>query len=76
MQWKRKVTIDARITQAINEAVKEAGQPDTLARRLIAWFEAVTSGNEDINDQATAARHLEVLFEATVVENADVGDAD
>jgi len=70
------VTIDARITQAINEAVKEAGQPDTLARRLIAWFEAVTSGNEDINDQATAARHLEVLFEGTVVENADGEDAD
>ncbi|RMB01950.1 CxC ATPase DNA modification system associated small protein [Eilatimonas milleporae] len=70
------MTIDARITQAINEAVKEAGQPDTLARRLIAWFEAVTSGNEDINDQATAARHLEVLFEGTVVENADGEDAD
>lgn len=70
------MTIDARITQAINEAVKEAGQPDTLARRLIAWFEAVTSGNEDINDQATAARHLEVLFEGTVVENEDGEDAD
>lgn len=70
------MTIDARITQAINEAVREAGQPDTLARRLIAWFEAVTSGNEDINDQATAARHLEVLFEGTVVENTDGEDAD
>lgn len=70
------MTIDARIKQAINEAVKEAGQPDTLARRLIAWFEALTSGNEDINDQATAARHLEVLFEGTVVENEDGEDAD
>ena len=70
------MTIDARITQAINEAVKEAGQPDTLARRLIAWFEAVTSGNEDVNDQATADRHLEVLFEGTVVENEDGEDAD
>lgn len=70
------MTIDARITQAINEAVNEAGQPDTLARRLIAWFEAVASGNEDINDQATAARHLEVLFEGTVVEKEEEGDAD
>ncbi|MGI3171208.1 CxC ATPase DNA modification system associated small protein [Pseudooceanicola sp. C21-150M6] len=70
------MTIDARITQAINEAVAEAGQPDTLARRLIAWFEAVTSGNEDINDQATTARHLEVLFEGTVVENDDMEDED
>ncbi|MEM9578442.1 MAG: CxC ATPase DNA modification system associated small protein [Pseudomonadota bacterium] len=68
------MTIDARITQAINEAVAEAGQPDTLSRRLIAWFEAVTSGNEDINDKATTARHLEVLFEGTVVENDDMED--
>lgn len=67
------MTIDNRITQAINEAVKESGQPETLARRLIAWFAAVTSGNEDINDQTTTARHLEVLFEGTVVEKADVG---
>lgn len=68
------MTLDPRITQAINEAVKEAGQPDTLARRLIAWFEAVTSGNEDINDDATAARHLEVLFDGTVVEDAADGE--
>jgi len=70
------VTIDARIMQAINEAVAEAGQPETLARRLIAWFEAVTSGNEDINDQATTARHLEVLFEGTVVQNGNGEDED
>lgn len=68
------MTLDPRITRAINEAVQEAGQPDTLARRLIAWFEAVTSGNEDINDDATAARHLEVLFEGTVVEGVDDGE--
>lgn len=66
--------IDARITQAINEAVEEAGQPKGLARRLIAWFEAVTTGIEDINDVPTAARHLEVLFEGTVVEGDDEED--
>jgi len=70
------MTLDPRITQAINEAVEEAGQPETLARRLIAWFEAVTSGNEDINDDATAARHLEVLFDGTVVESVDNEEKD
>lgn len=58
---------DARISQAINAAVEEAGQSKELARRLLAWFEAVTSGIEDINDQAAAERHLEVLFEGTAV---------
>ncbi|GAB1150133.1 CxC ATPase DNA modification system associated small protein [Shewanella algae] len=62
------MTLDTRIIQAIEEAVKEAGQPETIARRLLAWFEAVTSGNEDINEQDAAARHLEVLFEGTVVQ--------
>ena len=65
------MTIDARITQAIQEAVEEAGQPKKLASRVIAWFEAVTSGNEDIGDDEAAARHLEVLFEGTVVSNEE-----
>lgn len=70
------MTLDRRIIQAINEAVEEASQPETLARRLIAWFEAVTSGNEEINDQAAAARHLEVLFEGTVVQDYDEENED
>ena len=65
--------LDARIKQAIAEAVEEAGQPESLARRLIAWFEAVTIGNEDINDDTATARHLEVLFQGTVVENNNGG---
>lgn len=61
------MTLDTRISEAIHDAVEEAGQPKELARRLVAWIEAVTSGNEDINDQATAARHLDVLYDGTVV---------
>lgn len=61
------MALDARITQAIEEAVAEAGQSESLARRLIAWFEAITSGNEDINDTSQAARHLDVLFKGTQV---------
>ncbi len=71
-----KMTLDTRIIQAIEEAVKEAGQPETLARRLLAWFEAVTSGNEDINDQAATVRHLEVLFDGAVVQDDNDEDED
>lgn len=60
--------VDARIAQAIAEAVEEAGQDTELARRLTAWFEAITTGIEDIGDEATADRHLEVLYEETAVE--------
>jgi len=63
--------IDERITHAIEKAVEEENQPYGLARRLIAWLEALTSGNEDINDRAATARRLEVLFEGTIVKDAD-----
>ena len=62
------MAVDERIVQAILDAVEKSGQRKELARRLTAWFEAVTSGIEDINDEATADRHLEVLFEGTTVE--------
>ena len=60
--------VDPRIAQAITDAVEEAGQGKELARRLTAWFEAITTGIEDIADEATADRHLEVLYEETAVE--------
>ncbi|MCY4462441.1 MAG: hypothetical protein OXC26_18915 [Albidovulum sp.] len=69
------MAIDARIAQAITDAVEEAGQRNELARRLTAWFEAVTSGIEDINDEATADRRLEILFDGTAVEGEN-GDGE
>ena len=59
------MALDPRIKQAIVEAVEESGQSEALASRLSAWFEAVASGNEDINDKESAVRHLDVLYDAT-----------
>ena len=67
------MSLDPKISQAIKEAVDEVGQSAALARRLIAWMDAVTSGNEDLADQAAAARHLEVLYAETSV-NSGGGD--
>lgn len=67
MGWQ--VSLDPRISEAIRSAVEEAGQSPALARKLIAWLEAVTSGNEDINDTASADRHLEVLYGETSVDD-------
>lgn len=69
------MSLDSKISQAIKDAVDTAGQSPALARRLIAWMEAVTSGNEDIADQAAAARHLEVLYtETSVTDDAGRND--
>lgn len=62
------MALDEKIAEAICEAVSEYGQHQKLALRLIAWLEAVTSGNEDINDAVAAQRHLDVLYDATSVD--------
>ena len=54
--------MDPKIAEAIEQVVHDAGQNEPLARRLIAWFNAVASGNEDINDRQSAERHLELLY--------------
>lgn len=59
------MTVDPRIKEAIDAAVEEAGQSQPLSRKLIRWFEAIASGNEDINDRQSAGRHLELLYEET-----------
>lgn len=62
------MSIDPKIVEAIEEAVKEAEQPESLSRKLIAWMNAVVSGNEDMNDIQTAQRHLNLLYEETVIK--------
>ncbi|MXW05564.1 MAG: hypothetical protein F4Z81_10905 [Gemmatimonadetes bacterium] len=63
------MSLDRKITEAIEAAVAEAGQPPRVAKRLIAWFESLNSGSEEINDASQAKLHLEVLYEGTVVSN-------
>jgi hypothetical protein len=63
--------LDPTISLAIKGAVEDSGQSPALARRLMAWMEAVTSGNEDLADAAAAARHLEVLYEETSLGDDD-----
>ena len=68
------MSLDPKITEAIEEAVKDAEQSPALARRLIAWMEAATSGNEDLNDPAATARHLIVLYDAVALSDTQEGD--
>lgn len=63
--------VDPLIEKAIRDSVKNAHQSDSLAEKLIAWINAINSGNEDVNDRAAAFRHLELIYEVT---NLDVKD--
>ena len=59
------MSLDPKIVRAIQEAVAEAAQEPALARRLIAWMQAITSGSEDPHDLSLAQRHIELLYEGT-----------
>lgn len=63
--------MDLKITEAIDTAVGEAGQPEGIARKLTRWFEAVASGNEDLNDTQATDRHLRLLYEETQPPSLD-----
>ena len=66
------MTMDPKIVEAIEEAVDENGQTKVLARRLVAWFDAIASGNQEINDKQSANRHLELLYKATKLEGLEI----
>ena len=68
--------MDPKIAEAIQQVAQDAGQSESLARRLIAWFSAVASGNEDINDRQSANRHLELLYEEVHLHDDHVGADD
>ena len=61
---------DPKIREAIEVAVEEEGQPRSLAPLIIAWFDAVASGNEQL-DTHEDHRHLDLLFAKTECESPD-----
>lgn len=59
------MTTDLKIQEAIEAAVVEANQSQPLANKLVRWFEAIASGNENIRDTDSTDRHLELLYRET-----------
>lgn len=62
------MVIDPRIDEALVCAAKEAVQSETLSRKLTAWFEALSSGNEQIDD---SDMFLRLLYDSITVDEQD-----
>ena len=58
------VKTDPALVEALISAVKEAGQDETLSKRILAWYEGLTSGNESLSDPESVLRHLELLYDS------------
>ena len=46
------MTLDKALEEALEEVVCEAGQPETVARRLIAWLREMSTGEMTKEDSA------------------------
>jgi hypothetical protein len=61
--------MEEAVRTAIVEAVRMAGQPPGLAKKLVAWCEAMNAGAEDRDATLT---HLEIVYDAVVLDQEDV----
>lgn len=66
--------LDQRISASILEATESAGQDRSLGKKIIAWFEALNSGNESMQDRESVARHMELFYALTREEQVIEGD--
>lgn len=54
--------MDDRIRRALYEAAKARRQSAELAGKLASWFEAISSGNEDVANPQHSGRRLDLIF--------------
>jgi hypothetical protein len=64
--------LDPRIRTSILQATEASGQSRSLANKIIAWFEAMSSGNESISNRESVARHMEILY--SLAKEGEVAD--
>jgi hypothetical protein len=65
------MSLDAKIQEAIEESVKKHGQSEALAKQIVAWMMAITSGKQDPLDPSATARRVKLLYEATTPDDSD-----
>jgi len=58
--------LDDELIKAVNQSVDYFQQPDSLAKRLIAWLEALSSDDLSAEDES---RHLDKLLNAVITKN-------
>ena len=62
--------LDGEVSKAIQEAVRETGQPDKVANRLVAWLNAMSASDLSADDER---EYLATVRDAI---NVSVGGSD
>lgn len=64
--------IRKEIKSAICSATERSGQEQVVANKIVAWLEALSSGNESLEDSESVKRHLDLLFETIVAQDSEI----
>jgi len=65
------MSLDTRVVTAIKESVKEAGQAEGLAEKIIAWLDGLAGGSDRLPSRDATERHLELLYQSVVIRTED-----
>jgi hypothetical protein len=63
--------IQNEINKSIRKAVADADQDEELANRIIAWFRALSEGNENIDDRITSHNHIDLILKHVNLSSKD-----
>ena len=64
--------IRQEIKAAVHSATEKAEQAQVVAEKIIAWLEALSSGNEKLDDVESVKRHLDLLFETIITSDSEI----
>lgn len=57
------MSVDPIIKACIEEAIAEENQDDELSRKIIAWYDSLLNGNEDLSDDERVISRLALIFD-------------
>lgn len=63
-----KMDVPDEVAEAVQKAVREEGQPEKLGNRILAWYEAISSGRDSMADAESVNRRVSVILDAVEVE--------
>ena len=58
--------INIEIKEAIEESVRNEGQSQELAKKIIVWIENLCDGNELISDRSAYTKRCKLCFESVI----------
>lgn len=56
--------LDDALVTAVQDAVKDAGQPAQVAKRLLIWMDALSSGEASIERPQDVSERLDLVLKA------------